>query len=107
MEAYITPPDATYPADPLARLLAAILEWLRAMLAEYQAGQLPPAPARRVSVRKTSESSENIAPAAEAPTRAPALAPALARPPVPPRTCVPHPRDMSAGLPRPRLVAPS
>ena len=98
MEAFITPPDALRHADPLTRLLAAILEWLRALLAEHQAGQLPPAPVRRVSARKIATPSAHPTPVAKAPAHTPA--PALTR------TRVLRPRDMSAGIPRPRPVAP-
>ena len=101
MEAFITPPDALRHADPLTRLLAAILEWLRAMIAAHQAGQLPPAPTRRVSARKTAEPDANPAPVAEAPARMPNPVPR------PSRVRALRPRDMSVGLPRPRLVAPS
>jgi len=101
MEAFITPPDALRLADPVTRLLAAILEWLRAMLAAHQAGPLPPAPARRVSARKTAEPDANPAPVAEAPAHMPNPVPR------PSHVRALRPRDMSAGLPRPRLVAPS
>ena len=104
MEAFITSPDALRHADPLTRLLAAILEWLRAMLAAHQAGQLPPTPQRRISARKTAGPSTNPASAAPVVTP-PAHTPN--RQPRPSRLRALRPRDMSAGLPRPRRVAPS
>ena len=99
MEVIITSPDAFPDADPLTRLLAAILEWLRALLAAHQEGLRPPAPIRRIHARETPVICINPAPTAE--TRAP-------RAPVPAwdRARVLRPSDMSAGIPRPRPVAP-
>jgi len=99
MEAYITPPDPSCPADPLARLLVAILAWLRALLAEHQAGLLPPTPTRRAFKRKTRKI------AIQAPRRRAAVV--VARGPMPACPRAANPRDMTMGLPRPRLVAPS
>ena len=98
MEAYITPPDAFPHSDPLTRLLAAILEWLRALLAAHEAGLLPSNPTRRASARKTAEPSAQSTLTAETPARTPA--------PTWTRTRAVRPCDMSAGIPRPRLVAP-
>ena len=99
MEAYITHADASPYADPLTRLLAAILEWLRALLAAHQAAQLPPTPARRIRAQKSSKINDSPHTTAETLTpRAPV--PAL----VPARVL--RPRDRSAGIPRPRPVAP-
>ena len=99
MEAYITPPDPNCPADPFARLLAAILAWLRALLAEHQAGLLPPTPPRRSFKRKTGKI------AIQTPRSRAAFI--LARGPMPACPRAATPRDMTMGLPRPRLVAPS
>ena len=98
MEAYITHPDPSHPSDPLTRLLAAILAWLRALLAEHRAAQTAPKPARRASTPNPYKISEKPR-AAEIRTRA-----------VRPALTYPHARslpDMTAALPRPRLIAPS
>ena len=103
MEAYITHPDPSHPSDPLTRLLAAILAWLRALLAEHRAAQTAPTPARRASTPNPHKISEKPR-AAEIRTRAARPAPSR------PALTYPHARnlpDMTAALPRPRLVAPS
>ena len=103
MEAFITPPDPASPSDPLTRLLAAILHWLQDLLAQHQAGLLPPPRARRASPRKSAEKPENLGRIAVRPlalqTRARRIAQACPR--------AVRLRDMTTGLPRPRLVAPS
>lgn len=109
MEAYITQADPSDPKDALTRLLAAIVAWLRALLAEHQAGLLPPAQAHpaptRAHTRKARKTANHQRHArTNARTRAPLIR--APRPmPVPPRT--ERQRDMTKGLPRPRLVAPS
>ena len=104
MEAYVTTPDPNSYSDPLTRLLAAILAFLRALLAEHQAAQLPPALVRRVFIGKTAKNSTKRHRTA-AIARARTSAPACEVPSAYPRAlCL---RDATAGLLRPRLVAPS
>ena len=97
MEAYITPPHRDEFADPLTRLLAAILAFLRALLADHQAAPRPAASMRRAISRKICEPHP-------LPRRK------IDQSPTTPSTAPRHPshaRDMSACLKRPRLVAPS
>ena len=104
MEAYVTPPDPNSISDPLTRLLAAILAFLRALLAEHQASLRPSAPIRHIFSQKSAnfglmcDHADTIALA-----RAPASA--SETPAVHPRAA--RLRDATALLTRPRLVAPS
>ncbi len=114
MEAHITPPPLPSDADPLTRLLAAILAFLRALLAAHQAAPLPacdvaPSGVAPIAPRNRTPASKSAKiratprhrrrrrqTTAQTAARAHAGLPARA----------PRPRDMTAGIPRPRLVAP-
>ena len=107
MEAYITPHPLPTHAHPLTRLLAAILAFLRALLAEHQAGLLPTiapsAPRHRPRTNKTAKSHTTRRPRRRTPqTQAPTQARAHTGMP----THAQQARDMTAGLPRPRLIGP-
>jgi len=105
MEAYITHPPLLSDADPLTRLLAAILAFLRALLAAHQATPLPAPIAPRTRAQKTRKIRAISRPrrrARQTATQHPALPRTRAvMPPCAKRPCV-----MTAGIPRPRLVAP-
>ncbi len=125
MEVFITNQGPGSPSDPLTRLLAAILAWLRALLAEHQATLLAPAPSSSALPPETTTKPRHTAKRSRA--RHAGAPPRIAPRPMPmrpravvPRAVVPRavvsrvvnprvvkPWGMTAGLPRPRLVAPS
>ena len=105
MEAYITPPPLPTDADPLTRLLAAILAVLRALLAAHQATPLPAPIAPRTRAQKTRNIRAISRPGQRA-RHTTTPSPALPRTHAVMPSCATRPRDMTTGIPRPRLVAP-
>lgn len=115
MQSSVTTPLPLNPADPLARLLAAIIAFLRALLEAHRAAPAepaPPAPRAHITpkIRLIRQSSRRRSPQRRSPKRRrPAALPSARITLTPPFTQNPAaPRATPiTRLPRPRLVAPS